>query len=254
MNSKIVPRDELTNFLASELDITRFRDYCPNGLQVEGKDRVGLIVSGVTASIALLEAAIEAGADAVIVHHGYFWRGEDARVVGPLKRRLQLLLAHDVNLYAYHLPLDAHAVLGNNAQLGSLFGFQPTSRFGDQDLGWVGNIQADVKTVGDLANHIQQKLGRVPMLIGDPDTSLNRVAWCTGAAQSMFADAITAGANVYISGEISEQTVHLSRETGVPYLACGHHATERYGVQALGEHVAKQLGIRHQFIDIPNPV
>jgi dinuclear metal center YbgI/SA1388 family protein len=254
MNSKIVPRDELTNFLASELDITRFRDYCPNGLQVEGKDRVGLIVTGVTASIALLEAAIEEGADAVIVHHGYFWRGEDARVVGPLKRRLQLLLAHDVNLYAYHLPLDSHAVLGNNAQLGSLFGFQPISRFGDQELGWVGNAQADVKTVGDLANHIQQKLGRAPTLIGDPDKVLNRVAWCTGAAQSMFSDAINAGADVYISGEISEQTVHLSREMDVPYLACGHHATERYGVQALGQHVSKQLGIRHQFIDIHNPV
>jgi dinuclear metal center YbgI/SA1388 family protein len=254
MNSKIVPRNELTNFLAGELDITRFRDYCPNGLQVEGKDRVGSIVSGVTASIALLEAAIEAGADAVIVHHGYFWRGEDARVVGPLKRRLQLLLANDVNLYAYHLPLDAHAVLGNNAQLGSVFGFQPTSRFGDQDLGWVGNVQADVKTVGDLAKHVQQKLGRAPMLIGDPQTSFNQVAWCTGAAQSMFADAINAGAEVYISGEISEQTVHLSREMGVPYLACGHHATERYGVKALGEYVANQLGIRHQFIDIPNPV
>jgi dinuclear metal center YbgI/SA1388 family protein len=254
MNSMIVQRDELTNFLASELDITRFRDYCPNGLQVEGKDHVGLIVSGVTASIALLEAAIELGADAVMVHHGYFWRGDDARVVGPLKRRLQFLLANDVNLYAYHLPLDAHAVLGNNAQLGSLFGFQSTSRFGDQDLGWVGNIQADVKTVGDLTNHIHQKLGRVPMLIGDPDTVLNRVAWCTGAAQSMFSDAITAGADVYISGEISEQTVHLSRESGVPYLACGHHATERYGVQALGEHVAKRFGIRHQFIEIHNPI
>jgi len=254
MNSKIVPRDELTNFLASELDITRFRDYCPNGLQVEGKDRVGLIVSGVTASIALLEAAIEAGADAVIVHHGYFWRGEDARVVGPLKRRLQLLLAHEVNLYAYHLPLDAHAVLGNNAQLGSLLGFQPASRFGDQDLGWIGQPQANIKTTGDLVNHIQKILGREPMLIGDPDKLLNQVAWCTGAAQSMFADAINVGADVYISGEISEQTVHLSRESGVPYLSCGHHATERYGVQALGEHVAKQLGIRHQFIDIHNPV
>ena len=254
MNSKIVSRDELTNILASELDITRFRDYCPNGLQVEGKDRVGLIVSGVTASIALLEAAVESGADAVLVHHGYFWRGDDARVVGPLKRRLQFLLAHDVNLYAYHLPLDAHPVLGNNAQLGSLFGFQLTSRFADQDLGWIGHPPAGVKTVGDLASYIQQKLDREPMLIGDPDKLVNRVAWCTGAAQSMFADAINAGADVYISGEISEQTVHLSREMGVPYLACGHHATERYGVQALGEYVAKQLGIRHQFIDIPNPV
>lgn len=254
MTTKIVKRDELTNFLASELDITRFRDYCPNGLQVEGKDSVGVIISGVTASIALLEAAINAGADAVIVHHGYFWRGEDARVVGPLKRRLQLLLEHDVNLYAYHLPLDSHAVMGNNAQLGSLLEFQATSRFGDQDLGWLGRIQSGLNTVGELAKHIEQKLGRSPMLIGDPNKPFNQVAWCTGAAQSMFGDAIAAGADVYISGEISEQTVHLSRESDIPYLACGHHATERYGVKALGECVAKQFGIRHQFIDIHNPV
>lgn len=254
MNRKLVQRDELTKFIANELDITRFRDYCPNGLQVEGKNQVGLMVSGVTASIALLEAAIAAGADAVIVHHGYFWRGEDARVVGPLKRRLHLLLEHDVNLYAYHLPLDSHAVMGNNAQLGSVLGFQAISRFGDQDLGWLGNVPDGIKTVGELANHIEQKLGRAPTLIGEADHSVNNVAWCTGAAQNLFADGIAAGADVYISGEISEQTVHLSREMGVPYLACGHHATERYGVQALGEYVANHFGIRHQFIDIPNPI
>jgi dinuclear metal center YbgI/SA1388 family protein len=252
--TKIVKRDELTNFLASELDITRFRDYCPNGLQVEGKDSVSFIVSGVTASIALLEAAIDAGADAVIVHHGYFWRGDDARVVGPLKRRLQLLLEHDVNLYAYHLPLDSHPVMGNNAQLGNLLEFQAISRFGDQELGWLGHVQSDLNTVGELAKDIEQKLGRSPMLIGDPNKPFKQVAWCTGAAQSMFGDAIAAGAHVYISGEISEQTVHLSRESDIPYLACGHHATERYGVKALGEYVSKQFGVRHQFIDIHNPV
>ncbi len=254
MNSTIVQREELTKFIASELDITRFRDYCPNGLQVEGKNQIGLIISGVTASIALLEAAIASGADAVIVHHGYFWRGEDARVVGQLKRRLHLLLEHDVNLFAYHLPLDLHAVIGNNAQLGKLLGFQVSSRFGDQEIGWLGDIQSSVKTVGELARLIETKLGRAPMLVGDAQQPVRKVAWCTGAAQTLFADGIAVGADVYISGEISEQTVHLSRESGIPYLACGHHATERYGVQALGEHVAQQFGIRHQFIDIPNPV
>jgi len=254
MNQKFVQRDELTKFIANELDVTRFRDYCPNGLQVEGKNQVGLIISGVTASIALLEAAIDVGADAVIVHHGYFWRGEDARVVGQLKRRLHLLLEHDVNLYAYHLPLDSHAVMGNNAQLGSELGFQTVSRFGDQDIGWMGKVKEGIQTVGELVHHIEQKLGRAPMLIGEMDQRVNHVAWCTGAAQNLFADGIAAGADVYISGEISEQTVHLSRESGVPYLACGHHATERYGVRALGEHVATHFGIRHQFIDIPNPV
>ncbi|MCE2870389.1 MAG: Nif3-like dinuclear metal center hexameric protein [Oxalobacteraceae bacterium] len=254
MNSTIVQREELTKFIASELDITRFRDYCPNGLQVEGKNQIGLIISGVTASIALLEAAIASGADAVIVHHGYFWRGEDARVVGQLKRRLHLLLEHDVNLFAYHLPLDSHAVIGNNAQLGKLLGFQASSRFGDQEIGWLGDIQSSVKTVGELARLIETKLGRAPMLVGDAQQPVRKVAWCTGAAQTLFADGIAVGADVYISGEISEQTVHLSRESGIPYLACGHHATERYGVQALGEHVAQHFGIRHQFIDIPNPV
>ena len=254
MNSTIVQREELTKFIASELDITRFRDYCPNGLQVEGKNQIGLIISGVTASIALLEAAIASGADAVIVHHGYFWRGEDARVVGQLKRRLHLLLEHDVNLFAYHLPLDSHAVIGNNAQLGKLLGFQFSSRFGDQEIGWLGDIQSSVKTVGELARLIETKLGRAPMLVGDPQQPVRKVAWCTGAAQTLFAEGIAMGADVYISGEISEQTVHLSRESGIPYLACGHHATERYGVQALGEHVAQHFGIRHQFIDIPNPV
>lgn len=254
MNSTIVQREELTKFIASELDITRFRDYCPNGLQVEGKNQIGLIISGVTASIALLEAAIASGADAVIVHHGYFWRGEDARVVGQLKRRLHLLLEHDVNLFAYHLPLDLHAVIGNNAQLGKLLGFQVSSRFGDQEIGWLGDIQSSVKTVGELARLIETKLGRAPMLVGDAQQPVRKVAWCTGAAQTLFADGIAVGADVYISGEISEQTVHLSRESGIPYLACGHHATERYGVQALGELVAQQFGIRHQFIDIPNPV
>ena len=254
MNSTIVQREELTKFIASELDITRFRDYCPNGLQVEGKNQIGLIISGVTASIALLEAAIASGADAVIVHHGYFWRGEDARVVGQLKRRLHLLLEHDLNLFAYHLPLDSHAVIGNNAQLGKLLGFQASSRFGDQEIGWLGDIQSSVKTVGELARLIETKLGRAPMLVGDAQQPVRKVAWCTGAAQTLFADGIAVGADVYISGEISEQTVHLSRESGIPYLACGHHATERYGVQALGEHVAQHFGIRHQFIDIPNPV
>ncbi|MFN5447600.1 MAG: Nif3-like dinuclear metal center hexameric protein [bacterium] len=254
MNSTKVQREELTKFIASELDITRFRDYCPNGLQVEGKNQIGLIISGVTASIALLEAAIASGADAVIVHHGYFWRGEDARVVGQLKRRLHLLLEHDVNLFAYHLPLDSHAVIGNNAQLGKLLGFQASSRFGDQEIGWLGDIQSSVKTVGELARLIETKLGRAPMLVGDAQQPVRKVAWCTGAAQTLFADGIAVGADVYISGEISEQTVHLSRESGIPYLACGHHATERYGVQALGEHVAQHFGIRHQFIDIPNPV
>ncbi|MFM7658029.1 MAG: Nif3-like dinuclear metal center hexameric protein [Burkholderiaceae bacterium] len=245
-------RDTLTKHLAETLDINRFRDYCPNGLQVEGKPQISRLITGVTASLALLEAAVAVHADALLVHHGYFWRGEDPRVVGSRRARLKLLLDHDINLFAYHLPLDAHPELGNNAQLAKLLGFETTGRFGEQDLGWLGRV--NVSTVADLVQVVHIALGRTPQLIGDPSQRVERVAWCTGAAQNAFEHAIDAGASVYLSGEISEQTVHLARETGVAYLACGHHATERYGVQALGNHVAQQFGIQHQFIDIPNPV
>jgi len=254
MNEKTVLRDDLANFLANELDINRFRDYCPNGLQVEGRERIDLIVTGVTASLALLEAARDAGADAVIVHHGYFWRGEDARVIGPKQRRLKLLMTNDMNLFAYHLPLGAHPELGNNAQLGKRLGLIAESRFAEQDLGWIGRADPAMRTVADLVAVVERTLGRSPLVIGDTSKPLGRVAWCTGAAQNAFGDAVAAGTNVYLSGEISEQTVHLAHESGAIYLACGHHATERYGVQALGEHLATTFGVRHQFIDIPNPV
>ena len=254
MSEKIVLCDDLANFLATELDINRFRDYCPNGLQVQGRERMGRVVTGVTASLALLEAAREAGADAVVVHHGFFWRGEDARVIGPKHRRLKLLLTNDINLFAYHLPLDAHPELGNNAQLGKRLGLVAKSRFAEQDLGWLGRADASVRTVGDLAAVVERALGRTPLLIGDREQPLGRVGWCTGAAQNTFGEAIAAGASVYLSGEISEQTVHLAHESGAAYLACGHHATERYGVQALGDYLADKFGLRHQFIDIPNPV
>jgi len=256
MTLRTATRDELASYLAQMLNITQYRDYCPNGLQVEGRSDIQLIVSGVTASLALLEAAIDLKADAVLVHHGYFWRGEDARVIGIKHKRLKTLLRHDLNLFAYHLPLDAHATLGNNAQLAQQLSLEGRGRFGDDQLGWLGVVAADsgIVTVGDLAQHIEERLGRKPMLIGDVATPVGSIAWCTGAAQGMLGDAIAAGAGVYISGEISEPTVHLARETGVTYIAAGHHATERYGVQALGAHVAEHFGIAHQFIDIDNPV
>lgn len=255
MSRKTIARDELAKYLAGTLDITRFRDYCPNGLQVEGRSQIETIVTGVTASMALLEAAIEKGADAILVHHGYFWRGEDMRVIGQKHKRLKLLLEHDVNLFAYHLPLDMHAEFGNNVQLARLFGLQAESRFGEDNLGWLGTIDdAKVDTVGALAQRIEQRLGRTPLVIGDPTQKVGKIGWCTGAAQSLLGDAISAGADVYLSGEISEPTVHLAREAGVAYLACGHHATERYGIKALGQHLSETFGLTHHFIDIDNPV
>jgi dinuclear metal center YbgI/SA1388 family protein len=249
-----VDRDELAKYLGQTLDINRFRDYCPNGLQVEGRAQIRKLVTGVTASQALIDAAIETRADAILVHHGYFWRGEDARVVGPKHRRLKALLSNDINLFAYHLPLDSHPELGNNVQLARVLGLVADGRFGDDSLGWLGVVPDGVRTVGEFARVVEAGLGRSPLVIGDPAQLVTRVAWCTGAAHSMLADAITAGANVYLSGEISEPIVHLARETGVAYLACGHHATERYGVQALGAHLVARFGIEHCFIDIENPV
>lgn len=255
MGSGTVERKQLAQYLAQVLDITQVRDYCPNGLQVEGRAQIGMLVSGVSASQALIEAAIEHDADAILVHHGYFWRGEDARVVGQKHKRLKLLLAHDINLLAYHLPLDIHPEWGNNAQLALRLGLTAQTRFGEDDLGWLGVAAGSgLRTVGDLAQRIEQRLGRAPLLIGDPAQALGPIGWCTGAAQNLLGAAIEAGASAYLSGEISEPTVHLARESGVAYLACGHHATERYGVRALGDHVAQQFGLRHTFIDIDNPV
>ena len=255
MSEQSVDREQLSEYLACLLDIRRIRDFSPNGLQVEGRGRIARLVTGVTASLALIDAALADDADAVLVHHGYFWRGEDGRITGTRRHRLRRLLANDLNLYAYHLPLDMHVELGNNAQLGLRLGLVRESQFGENELGWLG-VPADpqVRTVGELAARIAQRLGRAPLLIGDPQQPAGRVGWCTGAAQGYLDDAIAAGANTYLSGEISEPTVHLARESGVAYLACGHHATERYGVQALGEHLAAHFGIAHRFIDIDNPV
>lgn len=255
MNQQSVNRDELAKFLALTLEITRFHDYCPNGLQVAGAASIKTLVTGVTASLALLEAAIDLEADAILVHHGYFWRGEDACIVGIKQKRLKLLLAHDINLFAYHLPLDAHPTLGNNAQLAKVLDLCADTAFGPDDLGCLGTAKnPSIRTAGDLALAVEEKLGRRPLLIGDPEQPVRRIAWCTGAAQNFMVDAIGTGADIYLSGEISEPTVHLARESNVAYLACGHHATERYGVRALGQFLAQQFGIAHHFVDIDNPV
>lgn len=246
-------RAELEKYLAQYLATDRFKDYGPNGLQVQGKDGVCKIVSGVTASLALIEAAIEARADAILVHHGLFWRGHDGRLTGWLKQRVQRLLAHDISLLAYHLPLDAHPELGNNAQLGARLGWAADGRFGEQDLGFIGDLPEPQAGLPALCADIERALGRAPLCLPGDGRTLRRVAWCSGGAQGYFEAAMAAGADVFLTGEISEPQAHLARETGVAFLACGHHATERYGAAALGEHLAARFGITHQFIDIPNP-
>lgn len=248
-------RQDLLQAFDTLLAPERFKDYGPNGLQVEGRATVRRIVSGVTASRALIEAAVQRGADAIFVHHGLFWRGQDGRVTGWMKQRLALLLAHDVNLYAYHLPLDAHPELGNNAQLGRQLGLAAQGRFGEQDLGFLGG-RADGTAFADsaeLAAHVRQALGRDVTCVAGADGPLRRIAWCTGGAQSYFEAAIAAGAQAFLTGEISEPQAHYARECGVTFLACGHHATERYGAPAVAGHVARELGLEHEFIDVDNP-
>jgi dinuclear metal center YbgI/SA1388 family protein len=245
-------RSDIESHLAALLEVSRFRDYGPNGLQVEGRPEVHKIVSGVTASLALIDAAIEAGADTILVHHGLFWKGHDGRVTGWLKARLERLLAHQINLFAYHLPLDAHAEFGNNAQFGAQFGWVADGRFGDQALGFIGPLEDGlrVETLGAL---VQQRMARTPTMLPGDGRALKRVAWCTGGAQGYFEAAIAAGADVFVTGEISEPQAHYARETGVAFIACGHHASERYGAPALAAHVAWTFGLEHQFIDIDNP-
>ncbi|HEX4326247.1 MAG TPA: Nif3-like dinuclear metal center hexameric protein [Burkholderiales bacterium] len=245
-------REELQGALDQLLEPVRFRDYCPNGLQVEGRAQISSLLSGVTASLALIEAAVAADADAILVHHGLFWKGDDMRVVGPKKRRLELLLKHGINLFAYHLPLDAHGELGNNAQLAKQLGFTLTGRFAEQEIGFLGDLPAPM-TAQAVATLVGERLGRTPLLVGDGAHMVRKVAWCTGGAQGYFEQAIAAGCELYLSGEISEQTTHLARESGVPYIAAGHHATERYGVQAIGAWLAQSHGIAHRFVEIANP-
>ncbi|MDR2014888.1 MAG: Nif3-like dinuclear metal center hexameric protein [Azoarcus sp.] len=246
--------EELCQHLNNLLEVTRWHDYCPNGLQVEGRIEVQRILCGVTASQALVDAAAAGGYDALLVHHGYFWRGEDGRITGIRRRRLGVLLGHDISLLAYHLPLDGHPVLGNNAQLARHMAWESEGRFGDQDIGWIGMPQETGLKARDIAANLAARLGRVPLLAGDGERVVSRVAWCSGGAQGLFEQAIAAGADLYISGEISEQTTHLAQESGVPYLCAGHHATERYGVQALAHHLNDKPGLTADFLDLPNPV
>lgn len=249
----MIERQALLQYWDAMLQPERFKDYGPNGLQVEGRGQIRRIVSGVTASLALIDAAIEQQADAIFVHHGLFWRGMDGRVTGWMKQRLQRLLAHDINLFAYHLPLDAHPQWGNNAQLGQVLGWPVEGAFGEQDLGcWSRQVFANAQ---DLAEHVQQALGRSVVCVaphGAP-RPIRQVAWCSGGSQGFFEAAIAAGADAFLTGEISEPQAHIARETGVVFIAAGHHATERYGAAAVAAQTAAQLGLEQVFIDIDNP-
>lgn len=237
------------------LNAARIQDYCPNGLQVEGRPQVRRIVSGVTASQALIDAAIEAEADVLLVHHGYFWKGEDACITGMKQRRLKALLNHDLSLLAYHLPLDVHPEVGNNVQLAAQLGIEVEGELepgNPRTVGLVGSL-TEPMLASDFARHVQDVLGREPLLI-DGARTVRRIGWCTGGGQGYIDQAIAAGVDLFLSGEASEQTFHSAQENGISFIAAGHHATERYGVQALGDYLARRFALEHLFIDCPNPI
>ncbi|PHS30284.1 MAG: Nif3-like dinuclear metal center hexameric protein [Methylophaga sp.] len=252
----MISRTECLLYLETILEPDKFQDYCPNGLQVAGIEQINTLVTGVTASQELLDAALVLKADTILVHHGYFWRGDDPRIIGIKQRRLKQLLMHDVNLIVYHLPLDAHSVMGNNAQLAKRLGIEIKGTIpetGDPNIALYGYLESPVTAV-DFVDKISCVLQRKPLFIEGHNRPIKNIGWCSGAAQAYIEQAAKLGLDAFISGEISEQTVHLARELGIHYFSAGHHATERYGVQALGEHLAEKFDLQHHFIDINNPV
>ncbi|WP_430009946.1 Nif3-like dinuclear metal center hexameric protein [Methylophaga lonarensis] len=252
----MITRTELLAYLDNLLEPGRFADYCPNGLQVAGCEDIYRIITGVTASQALLDQAVAMNADAILVHHGYFWRGEDARLIGIKQQRIKTLLSHDINLIAYHLPLDAHPEFGNNVQLAHQLGLEIDGRIsgtGEPAIALCGCL-SEPQSLDDFANSVADTLQREPVVIAGHDRPVNTIGWCTGAAQGYIQQAAELGLDAFLSGEVSEQTTHLARELGIHYIAAGHHATERYGIMALGNHLAEVFDLDQQFVDIENPV
>jgi dinuclear metal center YbgI/SA1388 family protein len=251
-----VERKELLKHLDNLLQSHRIRDYCPNGLQVAGAEHISSIVTGVTASQALIDAAIERGADTILVHHGYFWKGEDERITGIKRERLKSLLVNDINLIVYHLPLDMHPIYGNNAQLADVLGLQVDGPLDENDLSVPGNIGRLPRPMSgkEFRAWLGECLKREPLHIGEENDTIETIAWCTGGAQGYLQKAVNAGVDAFLTGEINEPAVHLARETGTHFFSAGHHATERYGAKALGEYLADEFPVDVEFIDIDNPV
>ena len=246
-------REILVNYCNQLLMVDAWQDYAPNGLQIEGRSQIERLVTGVTASQALIEAAIDLRADAILVHHGYFWKSEAPQITGMKYRRIKQLIQNDINLIAYHLPLDDHPVYGNNAGIAEALGLVDVTRFGAKQLAWAGTLPAPY-TVEGLGNLLAEILGRSPQIVGDCPHPIQRIGLCSGGAQDYLPDAAALGLDAYLSGEISERTTHIAREEGITYFAAGHHATERFGVQRLGAHLAVQFGIEVRYIEIDNPV
>lgn len=256
-----VHQKRLSAWLNHTLSIHQFKDYAPNGLQLQGKPFIKKIVVGVTASKKFLEEAVKVGADAVIVHHGWFWKNENPTIVGMKFERISYAIKHELNVFGYHLPLDAHPLLGNNAQLAKVLGLKVNEvnglpeTCGADGLVWLGEPPLGKENLGAFNEHLDNILGRESLFIGNKSNSIKRIAWCTGGAQGFFEEAVAAGAQAFITGEASEQVFHIAQEYEVAFFGAGHHATERYGVQALGRAIKEQFPkLEIEFIDIPNPI
>jgi len=234
------------------LNSSQFKDYAPNGLQVEGRESVQKIVTGVTACQALLDKAVELEADAIIVHHGYFWKNEPVVIKNMKRQRLKTLLTHDINLYGWHLPLDAHPEVGNNVQLAQLLDITIS---GEIDTYLLEGHFAQPLSAEQLSARLAERLQRHPLYCGPGEKGMiTRIAWCTGGAPDFIEQAADAGVDAFITGEVSERTTHIARERGIHFFSAGHHATERGGIQALGEWLTRTHGLEVTFVDIDNPV
>ena len=250
-------RQKLLNYLNKLLSADTIKDYCPNGLQIEGKKNISRILTGVTANEELINQAILINADAIIVHHGYFWQRESYPIVGMKYWRISKIIKHDINLLAYHLPLDVHPIFGNNVQLAKYLNFQYSDEtFDTGTIPSYGILCKTSQSLYELAHHIQERLERKPLVIESPNREkiIRKIAICTGGGQDFIEKAYNSGADAYISGETSERTTHIAKELGIHYIAAGHHATERYGIKSLGEHISHRFTLQHQFIDVNNPV
>ncbi len=246
-------RNELVTYLDNLLETKRFNDYAPNGLQVAGCNETNKIITGVTACQALLDEAVKRQADLVLVHHGYFWKGEDPCVTGIKKNRLQSLLINNINLMAYHLPLDAHPTLGNNVQLAERLGIDVIGPIDEQSIVWQGRLLKPLCAT-DFAKQVAASLNREPLLVSGGEHTIETIAWCTGGAPDYIDLAAQAEVDAYLTGEVAERTTHSARELGIHFYAAGHHATERYGIEALGQHLQHEFGLEVEFVDIDNPV
>jgi dinuclear metal center YbgI/SA1388 family protein len=252
----VIKRCELSIYLHEFLNCAQYNDYAPNGIQIEGKEKIERICTAVTASEEAIAHAVVRQADALLVHHGYFWRGEDPVIVGMKRQRINKLLSHNINLFAYHLPLDCHIDLGNNACLAKLLlidSVQMHKAGNTENLLWSGKLPKPMNS-NLFTESLERILGRQPLHIAGNNKAINSIAWCSGAAQDFIEDAYKLGVDAYLSGEISERTYYQAKELGIQYYSCGHHATERFGVQALGQYLSNYFKLEHSFIDSDNPV